>query len=247
MAPRLPTILSMYFWWGINTVRRMGDWESRLTVDYFVDPDAWEMSLRSLELILKACYQRESEFWEQEAVQVPMESTHPTHSCSVVESEGFVNLQSCLECCLRFGSGHRKRSEDFGGCQEKKEATLALRLQKSSAGLGTPSLPTQESVSLKALEFLQTVGRGRETPLCWLHPLLHIELHWKTHTDQHWLQTPKCWRSYLQVNQPSCSSLMQELQNPAGPEAAGLLGGRYQWRGTKVYAPRRHAQCPVFL
>jgi hypothetical protein len=95
-----------------------------------------------------------------------MESTHPTHSCLVIKFEGFKNLQSCLGCCLRFGFGHNKRFEDFGGCREKKEATFAFHLHKSLVGISTPNFPTQELMCLKALEFLQFVGQGRETPVC---------------------------------------------------------------------------------
>jgi hypothetical protein len=71
----------------------------------------------NMELISKVFYQRESKFWELEVIQIPMESTHPTYSCSVVEFEGSVNLQRCMGCCLRFGSGHKKKLEDFKSCQ----------------------------------------------------------------------------------------------------------------------------------
>jgi hypothetical protein len=33
-----------------------------------------------------------------------MESTHPTHSCSAEEFQGFANSHSFLGCCLRFSS-----------------------------------------------------------------------------------------------------------------------------------------------
>ncbi len=97
------------FRWGISIARRVGGWKTGLTVHCFLGLDEWGlMSLRSsLELIQTACYQIESESWEPEAAQFPMESTHPTHSCSAEEFQGFANFHSFLGYCLRFSSSQK--------------------------------------------------------------------------------------------------------------------------------------------
>ncbi len=219
--PSFPTLRRVHSWWEISTAMRMEGLESCLTARYFWDPDAWEISLRSSELILRACYQREPEFWEKEALQLPMELIHPMHSGSAEESQGSSDWKSFPGCDLRLGSDHKTKSADCAGYQETKEARLVQSRQRCSVVSDTSIFPRQVSGFLKALDFRLIVAPGRESLLSWIHPAPWcIPLHWKTRKDQCRLQTPKWRRNNRQANRPWSSSLMPELRNPACAEEA---------------------------